>query len=82
MYRYTATQLVDLMDDNGLSNPLQPAYCPKHSTESALIKVTDDIMNGIDSKIVVFVVLLDLSAAFDTVDHFVLLSCLHHRFNI
>ena len=77
-----ATQLVDHMDDNGLSDPLQSAYRPKHSTESALIKVTDDIMNGIDSKKVVFVVLEDLSAAFDTVDHLVLLSRLHHRFNI
>ena len=77
-----ATQLVDHMEDNGLSDPLQSAYRPKHSTESALIKVTDDIMNGIDSKKVVFMVLLDLSAAFDTVDHLVLLSRLHHRFNI
>ena len=77
-----ATQLVDHMDDNGLSDNLQSAYRPKHSTESALIKVTDDIMNGIDSKKVVFMVLLDLSAAFDTVDHLVLLSRLHHRFNI
>ena len=32
-----ATQLVDHMDDNGLSDPLQSAYRPKHSTESALI---------------------------------------------
>ena len=77
-----ATQLVDHMDDKGLSDPLQSAYRPKHSTESALIKVTDDIMNGIDSKKVVFVVLLHLSAAFDTVDHIVLLSHLHHRLNI
>ena len=77
-----ATQLVDHMDDNGLSDPLQSAYRPKHSTESALIKVTDDIMNRIDSKKVVFMVLLDLSAAFDTVDHLVLLSRLYHRFNI
>ena len=33
----TATQLVDQMDDYGLSDPLQSTYRPKHSTESALI---------------------------------------------
>ena len=44
-----ATQLVDLMDESGLSDPLQSTYRPKYSTESVLITVTDDIMNGIDS---------------------------------
>ncbi|XP_072021345.1 uncharacterized protein [Amphiura filiformis] len=74
-----ASQLVDHMNNNKLSDPFQSAYRPKHSTESALIKVSDDIFSEIDSRRVVFVVLLDLSSAFDTVDHTILLNRLQDR---
>jgi len=77
-----ALQFVDHMNNNKLSDPLQSAYRPKHSTESALIKVSDDIFSEIDSKRVVIVVLLDLSSAFDTVDHSILLHRLQNRFAI
>ena len=70
------------MNNNKLSDPFQSAYRPKHSTESALIKVSDDIFSEIDSRRIVFVVLLDLSSAFDTVDHTILLNRLQDRFAI
>ena len=53
-----------------------------HSTETALIRVYNDIALSIDSRKSVVWVLLDLSAAFDTVDHFFRLSRLSARFGI
>jgi len=47
-----------------------------HSTESDLLKVTNDILLSLDSGSHVVLVLLDLSAAFDTIDHKILLNCL------
>ena len=77
-----ALQLVDYIDSNGLCEVFQSAYRTNHSTETALIRVYNDIALSIDSRKSVVLVLLDLSAAFDTVDHFFLLSRLSARFGI
>ena len=50
----------------------QSAYCAARSTETALVKVKDEIMNHIHNQKGVFLVMLDLSAAFDTVNHNIL----------
>lgn len=47
----------------------QSTYRQFHSTETALIKVQSDILSSMDKQEVTLLVLLDLSAAFDTVDH-------------
>ena len=47
---------------------------PGHSTETALVKVQNDILTSIDRHGVVILVMLDLSAAFDTIDHDTLFS--------
>ena len=55
--------------NNHLSNPLQSAYRKHYSTESALLKVNNDIIISMDKGEVTASTLLDLSAAFDTIDH-------------
>ena len=57
-----------------MCDPFQSAYRAGHSTETALMKVHNDIALGLDGRGVVVLVLLDLSAAFDTVDHAILLE--------
>jgi hypothetical protein len=61
---------------------LQSAYRAGHSTETALLKVHNDIMCSMDQQRVLLLVLLDLSAAFDTVDHQVLSRRLEVSFGI
>ena len=77
-----ALQLVDCIDNNGLCEVFQSAYRANHSTETALIRVYNDIAMSTDNHKSVVLVLLDLSAAFDTVDHSLLLSRLSTRFGI
>ena len=67
---------------NNLHVPLQSAYRQYHSTETALLKVHNDILRALDRGECVFLVLLDLSAAFDTVDHTVLSDRLEKKFGI
>ena len=62
------------MNAYSLMEPLQSACLSGHSTEMALTRVTNDILSAVDSKKFVFLVLLDLSAAFSTIDHGILLN--------
>ena len=67
---------------NNLDIPLQSAYRQHHSTETALLKVHNDVLRALDRRECVFLVLLDLSAAFDTVDHCQLKSRLEQQFGV
>ena len=78
--RAVNNQLQEHITSNNLMEPMQSAYRAGHSTETALIKVKADLLNAIDNKEVVCLVLLDLSAAFDTVDHQILLDRLKKMF--
>ena len=63
---------------------MQSAYKKYHSTETALIRIQNDMLRAIDDKNLGcgFLVLLDLSAAFDTVDHQILLQRMSTRFGV
>ena len=77
--RVVAKRIRDHMDLNNLHELLQSAYKKFHSCETALLKVKDDILRAIDDKKCVLLVLLDLSAAFDTVDHQKLIEILAEK---
>ena len=62
---------------SGLYPILQSAYRLGHSTETALLKIENDILAAMDNQRVTLLVLLDLSAAFETIDHQVLLNRLY-----
>ena len=64
-----ASELLDHMIENKLLESFQSAYIACHSTKTVLLRVHNDIVNAVDQKKCVFLVLLDLLAPFDTVNH-------------
>lgn len=72
------SQFSSHLDVNNLLPSMQSAYRPKHSVETALLRVQNDILRAVDESQGVILVLLDLSAAFDTIDHELLLSKLEN----
>uniref|UniRef100_A0A4W3IWQ4 Reverse transcriptase domain-containing protein n=1 Tax=Callorhinchus milii TaxID=7868 RepID=A0A4W3IWQ4_CALMI len=64
-----ASQLCSFLSRHSLFEPLQSGFHAAHSMETALVKVTNDILNICDQDSLCLLVLLDLSAVFDTVDH-------------
>ena len=82
MERCLIDQLMDHIHVNTLMEPLQSAYKSYHSTETALVKVKADILKAMDNQEVTCLVLLDLSATFDMVDHKILLDRLENHFGI
>ena len=76
------TRFADHLSTNKLLPVQQSAYRPHHSTETAIVSVYNDLVRTIDNGNVSLLVLLGLSAAFDTVDHSILLSVLADRFSI
>jgi len=75
-------QINEHLTTNNMLEPFQSGYKPLHSTETALLRVKNDIMQAIDRKHAVLLVLLDLSAAYDTIDYPTLLQRLSHTYKI
>ena len=67
---------------NNLDIPFQSGYKKSHSTETLLIRVVNDILIASSESKATVVMMLDLSAAFDTVDHNKLLMILKHELGI
>ena len=80
--RYVARCLLDHITANTLLERHQSAYKSHYSTETALVMVQYDILGALDRRYGVILVLLDMSAAFDTVNHEILLSRLEHRYGM
>jgi hypothetical protein len=75
-------QFEEHINKNNLADEKQSAYKKYHSTETLLVRVKNDIMTAMDNGEVVMLVLLDLSAAFDTIDHNILLKRLQYTYGI
>ena len=73
-------KLVKYLKDNDLLPDLQSAYRAMHSTKTAVLKVLADILLALDSGDLAILTLLDLSAAFNSVDHDTLLNRLQKSY--
>ena len=67
--RSSDLQMSSYLSTNFLHVPVQSAYRKFHSTETALLKVVNDMRLSVDNENAVILALLHQSAAFDTVDH-------------
>ena len=73
-------QVHDHLLRNELYAETQSAYRPHHSVETALVRLQNDILIALDQRKEVILILLDFSAAFDTVDHLIMIERLSKRF--
>ena len=78
--RIVCNQITHYTGTTGMAEKFQLAYRAFHSTETTLIKDKDDILRAIDNQKITCLILLDLSAAFDTVSHHLLLNRLQTSF--
>ena len=77
MHCVSVCLLFVILPSYGLLPDLQSAYIPHRSTETAIFRILSDILLALDSGNIAVLSLLDLSAAFDTVDHETLLTRLN-----
>ena len=77
--RVVATRLSKHLSEKNLCETLQSAYKSNESTETALLRVSNDILRAMDNGKVGILILLDLSVALDTVDHSLLIQRLQNE---
>ena len=80
--RVVKSRLTDHLCSHNLLNPHQSAYRRHHSTETSLLYIHDHLISAIGSQKLSCLCLLDFSAAFDTIDHDILLTRLSSWFGI
>ncbi|KAK3088718.1 hypothetical protein FSP39_022962 [Pinctada imbricata] len=80
--KVVACRIEDHLMSNCLHDPLQSAYRAFHSTETALLKVHHDVVVALDKGLCSVLIMLDLSAAFDVIDHGILFRRLEHSYGI
>ena len=80
--RLVSLTLLHHLSSNNLFVPVQSAYRVNHSTKKALLRVYNDLLLAVDAGDAAGLVLLDFSAAFDTIDHSILFRRLESTFGI
>ena len=78
--KHVLSQVSSWLSSHNLYNTCQSAYVPGHSTETALLKVANDLYLSLSKGNISVLALLDLSSAFDTIDHPILVHRLHTDF--
>ena len=78
--RLVLSQVSSYLNSHNLCITCQSAYHPCHSTETALLKVVNDLFLSLDKGNIFVLALLDFSSAFDAIDHTILVHRLHTDF--
>ena len=72
--KIVSRQIIEYLLFHNLFDEYQNAYRPGHSTETTLLKISDDILKYVDNSDSVQLILLDLSCAFDSLDHSIIID--------
>jgi len=80
--RLVACQFVTYLDANCLLPSTQSGFRRRYSVETVIIRVLSDLLDAVDRGDTAMLVLLDLTATFDTVDHGILLERLQVTFSV
>ncbi len=80
--KVASSQLYSFLEKKYICEDIQSGFRPSHITETALIRVTNYLLLSSDRGCISLLVLLDLSAAFDTIDHNILLNRLENSVGI
>lgn len=80
--RIVVRQLMAYLSSADLLPTLQSGFRPGHSTETAVLQVLSELLQAVDRGDLAALILLDLTAAFDTVDHDILLQRLQRTFGV
>ena len=75
--RSALSQFRDFLDSNGIIHHSQSGNRKLHSTETALLHYTDELLKNMDAKKISVIVSLDMSKAFDSIRHDLLINKLH-----
>ena len=81
MEKLVDEQITDYLKNNNLQEVFQSGYKANHSVETTLLSMLNDVYVSKEKNKVTMLILIDLSAAFDTIDHTILFHMLENRLN-